>query len=232
MFSPQFNILGPMKFVVIIPAYNEMPYIEDFLKRLKDYPYEFVFIDDGSTDGTGETIQKYGFKVIRHERNKGKGAAVKTGFAYALEKGYDAVITMDSDGQHDPALIPQFIDALRDADIVLGSRRQFMTPANMPIDRYLVNRITSTIISLLAGHLIEDPQNGYRAFRRRVLESLRFQKDRFDFETEVLIKALRYGFKLKHVNVPVIYGAEKSHINKWKDTLRAIKLYLEFLFTS
>ena len=232
MFSPQFNILGPMKFVVIIPAYNEMPHIEDFLKRLKDYPYEFVFIDDGSTDGTGETIQKYGFKVIRHERNKGKGAAVKTGFAYALEKGYDAVITMDSDGQHDPALIPQFIDALRDADIVLGSRRQFMTPANMPIDRYLVNRITSTIISLLAGHLIEDPQNGYRAFRRRVLESLRFQKDRFDFETEVLIKALRYGFKLKHVNVPVIYGAEKSHINKWKDTLRAIKLYLEFLFTS
>ncbi len=221
-----------MKFVVIIPAYNEMPHIEDFLGKLKEFPYEFVFIDDGSTDGTGETIERYGFRVIRHPRNMGKGAAVKTGFAYALQQGYDAVITMDSDGQHDPALIPRFIDALQEADLVLGSRRDFMTPANMPIDRYLVNRITSTIISLLAGRLIEDPQNGYRAFRIEVIRSLRFEKDRFDFETEVLIKALRYGFRLKHVRVPVIYGAEKSHIDKWRDTIRAIRLYLEFLFTS
>ncbi len=221
-----------MKFVVVIPAYNEMPHIEDFLRRLRDYPYEFVFVDDGSTDGTGERIEEYGFKVIRHDKNRGKGAAIKTGFAYAVEGGYDAVITMDSDGQHDPELIPRFVESLRDADIVLGSRRKFMTPANMPLDRYLVNRITSTIISLLAGHLIEDPQNGYRAFRIEVLKSLRFERDRFDFETEVLVKALRYGFRLKHVEVPVIYGAEKSHINKWKDTLRAIGLYLEFLFTS
>ena len=221
-----------MKFVVVIPAYNEMPHIEDFLRRLRDYPYEFVFVDDGSTDGTGERIEECGFKVIRHDKNRGKGAAIKTGFAYAVEGGYDAVITMDSDGQHDPELIPRFMEFLRDADIVLGSRRKYMTPANMPLDRYLVNRITSTIISLLAGHLIEDPQNGYRAFRIEVIKSLRFERDRFDFETEVLVKALRYGFRLKHVEVPVIYGAEKSHINKWKDTLRAIGLYLEFLFTS
>ena len=221
-----------MKFLVVIPAYNEMPHIEDFLKILKKFDYDILFVDDGSGDGTYEKIKEYGFRVIKHEKNMGKGAAIQTGARYAIENDYDAIITMDSDGQHDPALVPQFVKGLSGADIVLGSRRDYMNLENMPLDRYLVNRITSTIISLLAGRLIEDPQNGYRGLNVEIFRRIRFIRNRFDFETEILIKALRYGFRLTHVKVPVVYGVEKSHINKFKDTLRAIGLYLQFLFAS
>lgn len=221
-----------MKFLVVIPAYNEMPHIEEFLRILKNFDYDILFVDDGSNDGTYEKIKEYGFEIIRHEENRGKGAAIQTGARYAIENHYDAIITMDSDGQHDPVLVPQFLSKLKESHIVLGSRRKFMNLGNMPLDRYLVNRITSTIISLLSGRLIEDPQNGYRAFRIEVFERIRFNRERFDFETEILIKALRYGFRLTHVDVPVRYGSERSHINKFRDTLRAIALYLEFLFAS
>ncbi len=219
-----------MKFLVVVPAYNEMPQVVEFAKELLGYRYDVLFVDDGSTDGTFQALKELGANVVRHESNKGKGEALKTGFHYALEKDYDAVITMDADGQHDPKYIPVFLKELRRYDIVLGSRRKFMNLRNMPFDRYMVNRITSTIVSLLSGKLIEDPQSGFRGISRNVLSSLSFETSRYDFETEFLVKSLRYGFKLTHVSIPVIYGSERSHINKLKDTFRAIRLYLKLVW--
>ncbi|MBN2564905.1 MAG: glycosyltransferase family 2 protein, partial [Candidatus Eisenbacteria bacterium] len=123
---------------------------------------DVLAVDDGSTDGTSSVAEAAGAHVIRHEVNLGKGAALATGFRYAVEKGYDAVITMDGDGQHDPTAVPTFLSAVgaTDADIIVGTRMHAV--GDMPGLRVWTNRTTSRVVSFLAGQRIPDSQSGYR----------------------------------------------------------------------
>ena len=160
---------------------------------------------------------------MKHKRNKGKGEALKTGFRYALEKNYHALITMDADLQHDPESIPDFI---RMADstpgIIIGTRKRNLEI--MPFARWLTNNLTSAIVSVLSGQSTRDSQSGYRLIWTHVLKDLKLESKKYDLESEMLIKAKRRGFKIDQVPIKTIYGEGKSFINPLVDTGRFIKL--------
>ncbi len=179
-------------------------------------------VNDGSTDGAPERAGASGARVIDHPANRGKGAALATGFAAALAEGAEGVITLDADGQHDPAWIPRFLDAAEGADIVVGSRMS--EPGSMPWLRVGVNRFTSVVVSRLAGTRLTDSQSGFRWISSDVLRAVRLESQRFDAESEILIKAARRGFRIAEIPVPTIYGNEVSKIRPLRDTGRFIRL--------
>jgi glycosyltransferase involved in cell wall biosynthesis len=187
---------------------------------------DVVVVDDGSTDGTSEAARAAGAHVLTHEVNLGKGAALRTGFEYAVEKGYDAVITMDGDGQHDPKAIPDFLEALQkcDADVIVGTRMHAV--GDMPKLRIWTNRTTSRVVSFLAGQKIPDSQSGFRLIKVRVLRDIvkSFVTSRYDTESELLIRAARRGYKSASVGIRSIYRGTVSHINPVVDTLRFLRL--------
>lgn len=189
---------------------------------------EVIVVDDGSSDATGERAREAGARVVRHEVNQGKGAALQTGFDAALAAGADAVVALDADGQHDPAFAPQLLAALDGADVVVGSRNADRT--GMPWLRKATNDVTSWWVSRLAGQRIEDSQSGYRAIQARVLRAIRPEGRRFDYESEFLVAAARAGFRIGAAPVPTLYNAPGSHINPFRDTIRFIRFALRHLF--
>jgi glycosyltransferase involved in cell wall biosynthesis len=156
-----------MKTLVVIPCKNLESEVGEVVRGVLglDLGLDVVVINDGSTDGTSAAAEAAGAHVLEHEINLGKGAALKTGFEYAVAKGYDAVVTMDGDGQHDPSAIPDFLDALEtsDADIIVGTRMHAV--GEMPKLRIWTNRTTSRIVSLITRQNIPDSQSGYRLIK-------------------------------------------------------------------
>ncbi len=185
-------------------------------------PARVLVVDDGSTDGAPARASAAGIRVVRHRVNRGKGAALRTGFDVALAEGAGGVITLDADGQHDPAWIPGFLRAAAGADIVVGSRMR--QPAGMPWLRVRVNRFTSRVVSGLAGARITDSQSGFRWIAARVLRAVPLESDRFDAESEILIKAARLGFRIVEIPMPVVYGDEVSKVHPGRDTMRFLRL--------
>jgi glycosyltransferase involved in cell wall biosynthesis len=214
-----------MRIAVLIPAYNVEEDLASLLKSLASYRLETIVVDDGSEDGTSDVASKAGAIVLRQEKNQGKGRAHRRGFAYILENGYDAVLTMDGDGQHDPEEIPLFLERIKEKDIVLGTRD--VSLRTMPILRYGTNFTTSMTISILTNYKIRDSQTGYRLIRRKVLENVALKTSNYQTESEILIKAAQKGFSFGFVNIKTIYGGEKSHINPFLDTLRATILFVK-----
>lgn len=188
---------------------------------------QVIVVDDGSSDRTGEAARAAGAVVLRHERNRGKGAALQSGFDEALRRGAEAVLAMDADGQHDPAAAPRLLAALDGADLVIGSREGDRT--GMPWLRKATNDVTTWWVSRLAGQRIEDSQSGYRAVRPAVLRAVRPPSRRFEYESDLLIGAARAGFRIVPVPVPTLYNAPGSHIDPFTDTLRFIRLVLRRL---
>ena len=220
-----------MKTAVIIPAYNAASTMNSLLVRLLEFvpKHDIIVIDDGSIDDTSDAAKLSGVEVIIHQHNRGKGAALRSGFELALNKGYQAVITIDADGQHDPALIPKFISFIDTGhwDIVIGSRRHEFN--RMSFARYLSNSITTTVVSILAGRRIEDSQSGYRIIRASVLKSVKLKTTHYQMESELLIKAGRQGFKIGSLDITNIPGST-SHISHLKDTLRFVKMAIQTLW--
>lgn len=217
-----------MKPLVIIPAYSSAKYLPKLISTAKNYISDILVIDDGSSDDTSAAARKAGATVYCHERNKGKGAALKTGFRYALDHDFDCVITLDSDGQHDPAYIPAFLNAQSQtgADLIIGSRLR--DKADMPLDRRFSNWATSRLVSLLLRTNIEDLQSGYRLYSRQLLGELRLESDRFELETEIVIKAVRKGYPPVFVPIKVEYGRGfPTHMNRFDDTIRWCKMVLK-----
>jgi len=220
-----------MKILVIIPAYNEARMLGKVLKSLMAYfsKDDILVIDDGSRDNSSLIAEKYGVRLIRHKKNYGKGVALKDGIEFALREKYDAVITLDGDGQHSPKEIPKFLlNFKKGYDLVIGSRRDEMR--KMPIDRYLSNRISTLILSLISGRKLFDSQCGYRLIATCLLRKIRIKKRRFDAESEILYKLLRKGAKVKHVSIEALYGEGDSKIKRLRDTYNFLRLFLEILF--
>ena len=186
-------------------------------------PAEAIFaVDDGSTDATAEVARAAGVRVLQHERNRGKGAALLTGFEAASAAGFTHVITLDADGQHPPDCIPSFLAALPAAEIVVGSRLH--DAATMPRDRLFSNRATAVILGALARQTILDGQSGYRSYELATVRRIQFEASGFMFESEILIKASRLGARIAHVEIPCVYGDQGSHINKTRNTLQFLAL--------
>lgn len=227
------RVFSLMKLVCVSPAFNEERTVASVVKGALKYVDEVVVVDDGSTDNTGEEASKAGAIVVRHPRNLGKGAALKTGFKVALKRGADIIVSLDADGQHDPDEIPRLLSVLKNGnfDIVIGSR--FLGDvSSMPAPRILSNTITSKILNLLFKMPVTDSQSGYRAFKREVIESVKFSDPRFAAETEILIVANRKGFRIGEARIKTLYGEEKSKIRGFEDTIRWIKLVAKYLILS
>jgi len=220
-----------MKTAIIIPAYNATSTLNLLLARLMEFApkHDIIVIDDGSSDSTAEAAKLSGVELIIHQHNKGKGAALRSGFELALNKDCEAVITIDADGQHDPKYIPALVDTMDTGrwDIVVGSRRNEFD--RMSFARYLSNSITTTVVSILAGTRISDSQSGYRSIRTSVLKSVKLKTSRYQMESELLIKAARQGFKIGSVDITNIPG-NTSHISHLKDTLRFLIMAIQTLW--
>ena len=207
--------------VVVIPALNAastVPAVIDGVRAA--LPHALVVgIDDGSHDSTGEVLRARCDAVEAFAENAGKGAALRAGFARALAMGARRVLTLDADGQHDPRCAPALLDALRAAHIAIGQRTRAGTA--MPIRRRLSNAISSAAISAVAGRRLPDTQCGFRAIRREVLENVTGVGDRYEFETDFIIRAARRGYTVAAVPIPTIYGGV-SHFRECRDALRVV----------
>ena len=222
-----------MTYGAILPALNAARYLTDVVGEIRRLHPDLrvLVVDDGSTDGTADTARAAGAEVIRHEVNRGKGEALKTGYAWAARSGIQWVYTMDSDGQHLPAEMQGFQDAAAEGnfDIVVGTR--MAQTGDMPWLRLKTNQFTSWVISGLAGCRIPDSQNGYRLYRVACFENLTLRTSRYDSESEVLVRLARRGFRIGSAPITTVYGDEVSSINPFVDTGRFFRLVFMLLLS-
>ncbi len=211
---------------IIIPAFNpNNQCLNELNNRLinvvKRYNYQIVIIDDGSSPEISlDNTHGKNIKILRHDRNIGKGAALRSGFKYFIvDQPCDFIITLDSDLQHPPEIIPSLIKACREGkgDLIIGYRKR--EPSKMPIHRILSNILTSLVISLLIGQLIRDSQCGYRLIKYSVLKRIALKEQGFQLESELIIRVGWNKKKIGFVEIPTIYNKEKSSINNIYDTL-------------
>ena len=203
--------IAKLRVVALIPAYNESGRVAEVVSGVAAYLPPFV-IDDGSTDETAAIAEAAGATVLRQSPNQGKGAALREGFRRALADGCEAVITLDADGQHDPAEIPKFLEAFaaRRADLIIGQRRLRWMP---PIRR-LANWLGRKTFSWAIGQPVPDNQSGYRLLSRRLMVALDSAEETgFEFELEMIVTCVRQGFTLDWVPIRTIYTGEGSHID-------------------
>jgi len=212
----------------IIPAYNVEQTISKVIQGVNQFIkiQSIVVVDDGSGDSTGEISISAGLVVLQNSVNRGKGFSLKKGYQYAIKKGYKAVICLDADLQHDPNDIPKFLDCFKknNADLILGSRMKDLS--TMPLDRQFSNQTTSLLISLFTGQRVRDSQSGYRMIKTDVLRKIKLTSDKYETESELLVKALKNKYKIAHVPIKTIYNDQPSHINRFVDTLRFIRIVL------
>jgi len=210
------------KTVVLIPAYNASRTIGDVVKACREVVSNVVVIDDGSGDDTAAAAKSAGADVVSHPKNRGKGGALKSGFAWALEHGYEAVITLDADGQHLPREIPKFLRARDEtrADLIIGGRAHLF--GEMLPRRRLANRFSAWSIAMASGAHITDSQSGFRLYSANLLRNVRLRTDGFDMESEVIVHAGRGGFKVLTIPIDLgfVDGISTSHYKPLKDTLR------------
>lgn len=207
--------------LAVVPAHNEAPRIAAVVAGLVEQGLPVLVVDDGSVDGTGEVARAAGARVLRQEPNRGKGAALKAGFKDALRddpaapgRRWEAILSLDGDGQHDPAEVPLFLDAWAsgEPDLVVGARDY----RRMPPIRWFTNSVSRGLFSWALGESIPDNQSGYRLRSRRLAEAtLASPEEGFAFEVEEIAIAVGRGFKLAWVPIKTIYGSETSDIKPW-----------------
>jgi len=221
-----------MKVAAVIPAYNAGAPLAEVVRRTASEvgPENVIVVDDGSDDDSCAPDRLRGVTCITHRANLGKGAALRTGFREALERDVEAVVTLDADGQHDPAHIRDLVEEAEssDGDIVIGSR--MANVGRMPWLRRLTNRTTSYLVSRLAGQRIEDSQSGFRLVRTRALKVLELKTEHYETESEMLIQAGQRGLRILSAPIPSIYGEERSSIRPLADTCRFAWLVIRSAF--
>jgi dolichol-phosphate mannosyltransferase len=198
-----------MNFLTAIPVYNEERYLLGVLREVRRYSPNILVVNDGSTDGTGKLLaQQPDLRVISHAHNRGYGAALISAFAYAVEVDVDVLITMDCDGQHEPARIPVLLEAIHDADIVSGSRylRDFHQNTPPPKDRRQINQQITAELNDLLGLSITDAFCGFKAYRREALQRLHITETGWGMPLQLWVQAARLGLRIKEVGVPRIYS--------------------------
>jgi len=214
---------------VVIPAYQAAAAIAAVVSRTsRAVPGATVYVvDDGSTDGTRDVGREMGATVLVHPRNRGKGAALTTGIAAALDAGAGVIVTLDADGQHPPEEIPGLAAPVLgdEADLALGCRARTST---MPWGRRCTNWLSAVLASRIGGVAVPDAQTGFRALSRRVAQSVRPGEQGYDFETAFLLAALAQGLRVRSVPVSTVYEGRSSYFRPWVDTWRQARVFTRY----
>jgi glycosyltransferase involved in cell wall biosynthesis len=198
-----------MKFLTAIPVYNEERTLQKVLHKVRRYSQDILVVNDGSTDHTAELLSREAnLNVISHPRNRGYGAALVSAFDYAVQGEYDVLVTMDCDGQHEPARIPVLLEAIHDADIVSGSRylRDFrQTALPTPADRRYINQTITAELNQAFGLHLTDAFCGFKAYRRSALTQLHITEAGWGMPLQLWVQAAQAGLRIKEIGVPRIY---------------------------
>ena len=230
----------PGKLSVIIPVYNERRTLEEVLGRVARAPMEkeVIVVDDGSDDGTREILQRLAknagrsdpLRIVFHERNQGKGAAVRTGIAQATG---DWILIQDADLEYDPQDYPVLLAPLLDgrADVVYGSRFLDGARRTRYLQHYLANRFLTFVSNLMTNQKLSDMETGYKVFRREVLNGIRLRSNRFEIEPEITVKLTRQGYRIHEI--PISYNSRSYREGKkitWVDGLKALWALFRYRF--
>lgn len=202
------------KILVIIPTYNEGYNIKQLIPEIltKIPAIEILVIDDNSSDGTASIVENFmemknSIHLIQRPSKMGLGTAYVEGFRYALKHNYDFILEMDADFSHDPAVLPEFMDAIQDCDLVIGSRYvRGVNVINWPLSRLLLSWFANLYTRIITGLPIKDSTSGFKCFRRRVLEAINLDNinsDGYSFQIEMHFKTWKKGFKVKEI--PIIF---------------------------
>ena len=208
--------------VALIPAYNADRFVADVIKRARAY-VPVIAVNDGSKDNTLAALRQTDASVIDQQPNQGKGVALRAGFSRALEMGAEAVIQLDADGQHDPTEIPLFLEKFKatNADLIIGER-DF---GGMPLVRRVSNTVGRTAFSWAVGRRVRDNQSGYRLLSRRLIEAVLGSKEQgYEFEMDMILIAVKRGWRIEGVPIRTIYGDEKSNIKPMQHVVHFFRM--------
>lgn len=211
-----------MRVLVAIPVFNEQRYVEDVLGRIINLGHDVLVVDDGSTDGTPEILDRFpDIAIIRHPENRGYGQSLIDAFAYASHNGYDWIITIDCDEQHEPALIPDFVERARrdDVDIVSGSRYLMPMSGNTaaPSDRQQINHHITDLLNKRLNMQLTDSFCGFKAYRVAAMDLLELSIPGYAFPLQFWVQAVRAGLRICELPVPLIYLDPNRHFGGMLD---------------
>ncbi len=217
---------APMRPAIIIPVFNHERQIGEVIRQTLKLGLPIFVVDDGSTDSTAEIIDAIaGITILRHPDNKGKGAAICTGFTAAVAKDCDWALTLDGDGQHNPEDVWALLDAAKKGPkhLIIGRRQGMDEQEHVPWTSSFGRKFSNFWVWVAGGPRVEDSQSGFRLYPLPEALQLSVQARRYQFEVEILVKAQRQGITTAEVPVRVIYqkkGERVSHFRPWLDFLR------------
>jgi len=215
---------------IVIPVFNAEKtigaLIDDIIGQGTE-PENIIVVDDGSFDRTGEIVRCFGVTCLTHQKNLGKGAALKHGFRIAQAKHMNRVFTLDADGQHMVSEMGDFLKYKDDFKLIIGFRHNMKS---MPMLRRLVNRTTSLVVSLFADSHQVDVQCGFRLIDLAIFDRLILRTNNYQTESEMVIRAARLKYRIGSIPITTVYDREKSYINPFVDTLRFLKMAVGFLW--
>ena len=219
-------LLKNLKTCVIIPVYNNAGTVKDVVRRALKYCKDVIVVDDGSTDGSSDSLSELGAVVVRYERNRGKGYALKTGFKAARDRGFERAVTIDADGQHFPEDIPVFVSAIKEHPdaMLVGSRNLRME--NMPGGNTFANNFSNFWFRLQTGVKLPDTQSGFRLYQLNRIGRLRFLTYRYEAELELLVFQCWKGVRMLPVGINVYYppeGERVTHFRPFRDFFRSLQ---------
>ena len=196
------------RWLAALPVFNEVGYVDAILDEVGNYARDVLVVDDGSNDGTRELLsRRLDVSVIHHPENRGYGAALQTAFQHAIEEGFEGVVTLDCDGQHQPKRIPRFIEAAAAADIVSGSRylKQYEGDNEAPAERLFINRCVTRELNRRLGLKLTDAFCGFKAYRTEALRQLRITDTGYAMPLQLWVEAAAAGLRVIEIPVPRIY---------------------------
>jgi glycosyltransferase involved in cell wall biosynthesis len=221
------------KTLTALPVYNEVEHVSAVLDGALNYSSEVLVVDDGSSDGTADVLAaRKDIRVLTHDRNRGYGAALRSAFDFALRGRYQTLVTIDCDGQHQPQLIPSFIAASADADIVSGSRylRSFPGDSSPPPERKRINMLMVEELNRRLGLRLTDAFCGFKAYRVPILAEFHLTDDGYAMPLELWVQAVRLGLKIVEAAIPLVYLDERRSFGGALDNSDTrLQIYYEVL---